>query len=320
MTLNEIFRESSQTNCEANRSCPNEAKLRLNQKFVYIFLFLFISISRLNAQSYNIDYYGIVSQDIDSNMAKMTNDLFYTQLTEINSFSVADKRTDTLLSQAPDSNAFSNSRLSFYITIEKEINTEKWATVYHVIDKRNEIEQIKTNHYDSFYKILMESKATLKETIKNLIENGSDETYIAKSSHSSGSGAADPSSSKNTINSTEVLSGTWRGEENINKIVILRGGRGFIIFKNGASMNVSVAISDASVSQVTITQNGKANASFYPELPRNVALNAAISAEPIKWTLTYKDDSTLTGIKQTLIPDGESFTSGDITVEWKKIN
>ena len=85
-------------------------------------------------------------------------------------------------------------------------------------------------------------------------------------------------------------------------------------------MNVSVSISNSDKSEITITQVGKSNASFYPDLQRNVALSAAISADPIKWTLKLIDTETLVGVKSTLLPDGDSYINGSIDVEWKKIN
>lgn len=249
-------------------------------------------------------------------MAKMTGDLYYTQLSEINSFSVSDKRTSTLLSEYPDAENFASSKIAFYISIKKDTKTDKWTTTYHVYDKSSESEKTKSNQYDSFYKILMESKNTLQTSLKNIIENDDYEVHTPSREIAGNQ----PKTEKASINSTESLSGNWAGEENIAKIVILRGGRGFIIFKNGASMNVSVSISNPELSEITITQTGKSNASFYPELPRNEALNAALSADPIKWTLFVKDNSTLIGKKQTLIPDGDSYTSGNIDVEWKKLN
>lgn len=276
--------------------------------------FLFFSTFHLFGQTYNIDFYGIVSQDIDINMAKMTSDLYYTQLSEINTFSVSDKRSDILLNKAPDKNTFDSNKLAFYISITKDKASDRWTSVYHVYDKNEESEKTKSNQYDSFYKILMESKNTLKDNLRNIIEN---DDYITLNHNSS-----QTDSTKNiqaaVINSTESLSGTWNGEENITKIVILRGGRGFIIFKNGASMNVAISISNNS--EITITQIGKSNASFFPELQRNIALTAALSADPIKWTLILKDENTLCGIKNTLLPEGDSFKNGTINVEWKKIN
>ena len=99
----------------------------------------------------------------------------------------------------------------------------------------------------------------------------------------------------------------------------MRGGRGFVIFKNGSSMNITVEIkSDGSSQNIIITQNGKANASFFPELPREVALKEAVNADPVKWILTLDDDDTLSGIKSTLILNDGVAINGTMNVVWKR--
>lgn len=307
----EIFRENSLQNYGVN--------LLQIRKIIFINIFLILfSTAGLYAQNYDIDYYGVVSKEIDTNMAKMTSDLYYTQLSEINNFNITDKRTDFLSSVAPDNSTFSDNKLSFFTTIEKDKNSDSWITTYHVIDKFNNEEHTKQKKYDSFYKILMESKNILKETIKNLIENDVSPDPLQKPSVKNDSFPGESVQ----LTSTESLSGTWTGEENINKIVILRGGRGFVIFKNGASMNVTVTLSEENPSDIIIIQNGRANASFYPELPRNMALKAALDASPIRWILKLTDSNTLTGNKETLLPetDGDSYKIGLLKVKWEKIN
>ena len=307
----EIFRENSLQNYGVN--------LLQIRKIIFINIFLILfSKAGLYAQNYDIDYYGVVSKEIDTNMAKMTSDLYYTQLSEINNFNITDKRTDFLSSVAPDNSTFSDNKLSFFTTIEKDRNSDSWITTYHVIDKFNNEEHTKQKKYDSFYKILMESKNILKETIKNLIENDVSPDPLQKPSVKNDTFPGESVQ----LTSTESLSGTWTGEENINKIVILRGGRGFVIFKNGASMNVTVTLSEENPSDIIIIQNGRANASFYPELPRNMALKAALDASPIRWILKLTDSNTLTGNKETLLPetDGDSYKIGLLKVKWEKIN
>ena len=245
----------------------------------------------------------------------MTSDLYYTQLSEINNFSVEDKRTTPSLSERPDAEVFSSNSLSFFTLINKDLNSDKWITTYYVVDKAHNEEHSKKKIYDSFYKILMESKDVLKDTIKQLIENDSSATAITASVQEKSASTA------SAITSTEELSGTWGGEENINKIVIMRGGRGFVIFNNGASMNITVELSGQDNNrQVLIKQKGNSNASFYPDLKRTAALTAAVSAAPIKWTLLLTDTNTLKGVKDTLLPDGDSYKEGSINVTWTRLN
>lgn len=286
------------------------------KKSTIISIILFITTVSLTAQSYNIDYYGIVSTEIDANMSKMTSDLYYTQLSEINNFSVTDKRTSASLTERPDPALFSDGKLSFFTFITKDFNSDKWITVYYVVDKTKNEEHSKKKIYDSFYKLLMEPKDVLKDTIKQLIENDKSATSISAASQDTLS-----PSKEAFIASTEELSGTWGGEDNINKIVIMRGGRGFVIFNNGASMNITVELSGSEGNKkVIITQKANSNASFYPELNRTAALSAAVSAKPIKWTLAITDSNTLKGTKDTLLPDGDSYKEGSINVTWTRLN
>ena len=92
------------------------------------------------------------------------------------------------------------------------------------------------------------------------------------------------------------------------------------IFQNGASMNIQVEING---NTILCTQSGKSNASYFPELPREVALVAAMDADPITWTMTLQDDATLIGTKQTLQAITDSGTAvgaemGTTTVTWKR--
>lgn len=291
-------------------------KKDLLKKSVLISIILFIFSAGLSAQSYFIDYYGIVSTEIDENMSKMTSDLYYTQLTEINNFTITDKRTSPNLKNRPDISVFSENALSFFTLITKDSNSDKWITTYYVIDKANNEEHSKQKKFDSFYKILMEPKDVLRQTIKQLIENDTSAKTLTSQTSSEA-----PDLTPTDISSTEELSGTWTGEDNIRKIVIMRGGRGFVIFKNGATMNIIVELSgDESNKQVLITQKGHSNASFYPELQRSAALTAAVSAEPIKWTLTLINGNTLKGIKETLLPEGNSYKQGTVSVIWTRLN
>ena len=248
-------------------------------------------------------------------MSKITSDLYFTQLSEINNFSVSDKRITPSLTERPDSSEFTDGKLSFFTLITKDTKSDKWITTYYVVDKTKNEEHSKKKSYDSFYKLLMEPKDVLKDTIKQLIENDKTATAITAS-------VQDTNQPKGaSIVSTEELSGTWGGEDNINKIVIMRGGRGFVIFNNGASMNITVDLSGPEDNRtVVVMQKGNSNASFYPDLKRTAALSAAVSAPPIKWVLTLADSNTLKGTKNTLLPDGDNYKEGSVSVVWTRLN
>lgn len=288
---------------------------KLNKKIIFLLFFsLFLINSSFGQAQYNIDYYGIVSTEIDQNMSKMTSDLYYTQLCEINNFVVNDKRIANSIEAAPENSQLSNDNLSFYAKITKKENSSKWISSFTLIDKKNNTKQTESKEYDSYYKILMEPKAVLQASIKNLIDKqdvSADDSDINSNFNLN----------KNSgLVSTEFLSGTWSGEDNIDKIVIMRGGRGFVIFTNGATMNISIELENASDStkKVIITQSSRANASFLIELPRQIALKEAVNAAPIKWTFSVSNENTLVGIKNTLIESNGSAVPADLNVTWKR--
>lgn len=274
-------------------------------KFLTILAVLFFSLQSAICQPYNIDYYGIVSSEIDDNMAKMLSDLYYTQFQEISSFNVTDKRTQDCLKTIPSNDSIDSSNFSFYSIITKE--NAKWIS--NLTIKNKNLNHSVKKEFDSFYKILMEPKDILQASLKDLV--------LQKTVVSTEEQTEQPQINLPQI-STEFLSGTWYGENNIDKIVIMRGGRGFVIFNNGASMNISVELSNASKKTIKIKQNGRSNASFYPDLPRQVALKVAVNANPIEWNFELLDDNTLKGKKSTLISANEDAIPGIIDVTWHR--
>lgn len=274
-------------------------------KFLTILAVLFFSLQSAICQPYNIDYYGIVSSEIDDNMAKMLSDLYYTQFQEISSFYVTDKRTQDCLKSIPSNDSIDSSNFSFYSIITKE--NAKWIS--NLTIKNKNLNHSVKKEFDSFYKILMEPKDILQASLKDLV--------LQKTVTSTEEESEQPQINLPQI-STEFLSGTWYGENNIDKIVIMRGGRGFVIFNNGASMNISVELSNASKKTIKIKQNGRSNASFYPDLPRQIALKVAVNANPIEWNFELLDDNTLKGKKSTLISANEDAIPGIIDVTWHR--
>ena len=148
----------------------------------------------------------------------------------------------------------------------------------------------------------MESKTSLNDLLTKLVTS---------------SGTKEITSEKTLT--LESLSGNWTGNNYINKIVIMRGGRGFVIFKNGASMNISVRIENDST--IIITQTSSNNASYFPEIDRKAALEKAITAKPITWTFKSSDGKNLKGSVETLIYDQNgNIKEGKLPAEWTKIN
>ena len=228
------------------------------------------------AEERQVYFFGAVSSSSDSSMIKLTEDLFFTQLMSLDDFSVTDKRSQTwnesVLEELKDS-----GDIILHAEIQ-ETENGGWLCKLEAFDTRGNHNSVISKVYEGYYKILMDAKTTLKAVLAKAV-------------------------SGLTLDS---VSGTWKGDSLIDKIVILRGGRGFVIYQNGASMNIEVSISG---NTLTAKQAGKPNASFFPDLPRQVALVAAQSADPIEWKMHLENNETLTGTKLTLVVSDDSASS-----------
>ena len=247
-------------------------------------------------------------------MLKMAQDVFYTQLKSIESIIVIDKRPDLskTLSSIPEPDAES-SRIAFYAEIIEEQNSAGkpvWNCKFDAVTPRDGITHSKSEVFESYYKILVNAKNSIEAVLNEL---RGPQKYIEDADSENLAG------NRNSSINIESLAGTWTGEPFTDKIIILRGGRGFVVYKNGATMNIRI-IAGKSDSEIEVRQAGRANASFFTEIPRETALLYAPSANPIVWNLKITSQNTLEGTKTTLITEngGASAKEGKISTVWTR--
>ena len=268
---------------------------RHSTKLAVYLLSLFLACG--SAVATDVEFYSLSSTVTDSSKIQMTEDLFFTQLLSLHQYKIVDKRPTGYLGTPANA---SQDTMVFYGELQE--NGSSWTCTLHLeqphLNKKPQV----TGTYDSYFKLLSEAKSSISQLFANLEAP----TTSYKQKDSAGAPTFDS------------LSGTWIGEASINKIVLLRGGRGFVIFNNGASMNISVEIQGHTI---ICTQTAKSNASFFPELPREVALVAAMNAQPITWTMTLSNNGTMTGTKRSLLAVVDSGTAvgaemGTTEVTW----
>lgn len=282
------------------------------KKAIFTILFFAICLCMFGQQNASVAFFGIYSPDADKNMLSMTEDLYFKQLSDMD-LSIKDNRSDSF-SENYDSKKealFSECEetFAFFIIIRKN-TSEKWECSINLRNIETKKTKSISKEYDSYYKILMDSKTNLKASIKSLFDETEENQTIVKKSVSTKSVT------------TESIAGTWTGEDAIAKIVIMRGGRGFVVFKNGATMNISVSITafENNTNTINVKQNGSNNASFFTDLNRKLALESAVTAKPIEWNFLLQNDGTLKGEKSTLIEKNGTAENALIPVIWTKNN
>lgn len=285
--------------------------LNLKKSVKRLLLIFLVSTGIAGAESLQVDYYGVVSSSSDINMLKMAQDVFFTQLKSIDYLVVSDKRPDALkILSAPPDIGRNSSGIAFYAEISEETDLfgkTKWNCKFEAVAPEDGIAHSKSDTFESYYKILVNAK----KSIESVLGDFRSQKKIAQDADSQ-------SIAENSLSDVDVesLAGTWTGEPETDKIIILRGGRGFVVYKNGATMNIRIFASRDKKNSIEIRQVGKSNASFFTELPRQAALSAATSAEPIVWNFVITSQNSLEGVKTTLLPDEDGAKKGSVASSW----
>ena len=291
--------------------------LHLKSWLLAISILILSPLSALHAEDLLVDYYGVVSASSDTNMLKMAQDVFYTQLKSIDGIIVDDKRPD-ISKASSEIPVFTktNARIYFYAEIsdqKSDAGQALWNCRFNAVTSSDGITHTATENYESYYKILVGAKNAIEKVLSDLKAPAPEFATADKNNL-----AAD----FKTGVDIESLAGTWNGEPYADKIIILRGGRGFVIFKNGATMNIKISVKKATIdgkdTNLEIAQVGKSNASFFPELSREQALACAAKASPITWNFTLTSADTLEGIKNTVIPTNDGIEQGTINSSWTR--
>lgn len=287
--------------------------LNLKKHIKRFFLMITATTGIATAESLQVDYYGVVSSSSDANMLKMAQDVFYTQLKSIDSIIVVDRRADVskTMMDFPSLDQ-SSSRIAFYAEIDEEkdlFNETKWNCKFNAVTPKDGITHTKTEVFESYYKILVNSKNSIEALLGEFMRP-------EKTAQDADRQNLDGNSASSI--DIEMLAGTWAGENGTDKIIILRGGRGFVIYKNGATMNIKISAGKNGANSIEIQQTGSSNASFFTELPRETALQYAPSADPIVWNFKITSQNSLEGTKTTLLPDGSGAKKGTTAALWTK--
>ena len=165
-------------------------------------------------------------------------------------------------------------------------NSRYYLTLVMYVMPDNVKTAVITRNYDSYNRILLESRTVLKELIEAMNRTS---TLTAA-----------PSEQVNFIPVTnlDALSGSWRGEEGIEKVVILRGGKAVVFFSTGISMQLELSLSDG---KLIARQKGPNQVKYFVFLPAVVATKVAASAPPASWELSLTEDKqSLIGVHNTV--------------------
>ena len=228
-------------------------------------------------------FFSAVSNSKETNTIILIQDLYFSHVSVLDQYTVMDYRNISYTAPLPSN--IQDPSTAFFVSID-EIEG-KWQCGLHAVIFPELKEYKKEFIYDSYYQILLDAKNVVSLFFNSLEPGSSLEPSLEN---------IEAPKQEITVN-LDSIAGTWAGDEFIDKVVILRAGRGFIIYKNGATMNISVQVKN---NIVIAKQTSKANASFFPELPREFALTAASQTDPLEWIMEAVNENLLIGEKKTI--------------------
>lgn len=269
------------------------------------FITVFFCLSVFSVSLYSapkVAFHKLEGKNISPQLEKTLNDVIFSFMRELKNYTVEDLR---------DSVDSGNADFIFTGNI---IGLENGIKLELILKNSNStVTKFIAKEYESSNKILLESRVLVKELF---------EQSAALSSKKNGEKAAsDESTDFVSVSDIDSLAGAWLGEDEIEKVMIMRGGRGVAIWISGISLLLDLKISSGSL---IITQKGAPQPRQFVNLPDNIAALASKSVKPIVWEFkTDADKKLLTGLKKTyLIKHNNSeiieISEVAIPVVWRK--
>jgi len=265
---------------------------------ILAYVLFFSAVHVLYASPQAVAFVRLASKDVSPALARTINEVIFSFTAEMKNYSVKDAgNADETVAIASDD--------ILYIFTGRIVAGDGFVRL-EVCFKNKELEMVRylAKDYESTAKILLESRLLVKELFEL-----QDSVEKARLSFERAEKTA-PQQKENIrdlkslveeefdkIFSLDSLVGAWYGEDGeVEKIMIMRGGRGVAIWASGISLLLDVKLEDGIL---TISQKGVPQPRQFVNLPDNIANIAAKSAKPIVWQFSVDQDlKVLSGLKR----------------------
>ncbi len=242
--------------------------------------------------------YALTSSGVGENVTRTVNDLVFSFIKELRTYRIIDMRSDALPGdlRVPDGTDYlyygSLTGVSDGIKLELVLKGGPFA-----------VTRLISRVYENSNRILLESRMLVRDLFDQSVAlpDPAEIPPDAADGNRIGPASAAVATARElvAVGNLDSLAGSWRGEEGIEKVMLLRGGRGVAILTSGISIPLELYLASG---DLVIRQKGMANPRQFMDLSDPVARQAATIAPPLEWRfLITSDQKTLSGIKKTVI-------------------
>jgi len=295
--------------------------MRKCRRYVCTILLILIPRIVLFAQVLpSVAVFSLSSTDSTNTISHTVNDLVFSFIRELRTYRIVDMRSDSLPDNLgiPEGNDF-----IFYGNLQEQPDGIKLELILK--GGHDMVTRKISRVYENSNRILLESRMLVRELFDQSVilpdPVSSAPSSVQAPSASDQTNPALPKTDYIPVRNIDVLAGSWHGEQGIEKILILRGGRGVAILSSGVSFSLEIRIAG---DDLIIIQKGQISPLQFMDLSDQVAKQAAAIAPPLEWHfMASPDNKKLSGTKKSVSikNDGKNIISMDpveTTVLWSR--
>lgn len=249
--------------------------------------------------------YQLQAPAIPEQTAQTVDNLVFSFIKELKTYTIFDLRKEPVPADFPADTAID---YIFFGVLEEVPEGLKLELILK--GRKDQFTRIISKVYGSINKILLDSRLL----VFNLFDFSVPLEQIASTAPQS-----EPVAEFGYVETVDSLAGSWKGEPGLDRVMILRGGRGMAVFSSGVSVSLELKIDNG---YLLVTQKGSLQPRQFLNLPDAIAQQAVQQTNPPQWRfLVSPDKKILSGTKvDAQIQYNEtaiiSVKYGTATVEW----
>lgn len=256
-------------------------KYRGTKKVYIALLLLLISLPSALSALPGVAVYQLQAPAISEQTAQTVDNLVFSFIKELKAYTIFDLRNQSVPADFPNDPTID---YIFFGALEDVPEGIKLELILK--GRKDQVTRIISKVYDNISKILLDSRLL----VFNLFDFSVPLEQLARSL---------PQTEQNTefgyIETVDSLAGSWKGEPGLDRVMILRGGRGMAVFSSGVSVSLDLKIDNG---YLLVTQKGSLQPRQFLNLPDEIARQAVQKTNPPQWRfLVSPDKKILSGTK-----------------------
>ena len=251
------------------------------KKTAYIVLLLLTGIQAMLFAVPKVAVYQLQAPTMNEQTVQTVDNLVFSFIKELKTYTIFDLRAQPVPTSFPVDISVD---YIFYGVLKEAPDGIKLELVLK--GKEDQVTRMISKVYDNINKILLDSRLLVLNLfdfsvrLEGLADSSPQEQRITEFEH---------------IETVDSLAGSWKGEQGLERVMILRGGRGMAVFSSGVSVSLELKIDNG---YLLVTQKGTLQPRQFLNLPDAIAQQAVQKINPPQWRfLVSADKKILSGTK-----------------------